>query len=133
MTVHTPLQPIRSATLPAAPADSEWAATIARFAAIEARQGDRAFDNACAETSRYYRETIEKGGYWLAPNIARFGDEEIILEWWQGNKKLTLYFSPDGTAEYLASWGTDISADMDEGDARVPGTFRRLWTWLHSK
>ena len=133
MSTHTSPIKERPITQTIALADGEWAKTTARFVAIATWQGDISLDNARSEVLRYYRETTENGGHWFAPNIARFSEGEIILEWWRQEKKLTIYFALDGTADYLASWGTDISADMDEGDAREPGKFVNLWKWLHSK
>ena len=54
---------------------------------------------------------------------------EVVLEWWQGGRKLTIYIS-DSAIEYLQVWGKDIEAEMSEGDADSAETPLILWKWL---
>lgn len=48
-------------------------------------------------------------GNWLSPNITTSSESELVFEWWQGVKKLTMYVS-NQTTEYIQAWGTNISS-----------------------
>ena len=54
---------------------------------------------------------------------------EVVLEWWQGRRKLTVYVS-DTSVEYLRVWGKDIEAEMSEGNADSAEARLMLWKWL---
>jgi hypothetical protein len=66
---------------------------------------------------------------WSAPLCNPGSAGDVVLEWWSGAKKLTVYVTSD-TVEYLKAWGPDIEADMAEGDAADADTRRELWAWL---
>jgi hypothetical protein len=42
---------------------------------------------------------------------------ETVLEWWRGDRKLTVYFD-GGTVTYLKSWGPDVEREMEDGPVR---------------
>jgi hypothetical protein len=54
----------------------------------------------------------------------------VSFEWWDGDKKLTLYIRPDATT-YVKSWGPDTENDMDAGNMSAED-FPRFWTWLRA-
>ena len=65
-----------------------------------------------------------------APNVTASATGEIVLEWWNKEKKLTIFVSPDGSIEYLKSWGMDIEKDMEEGNADTSPKRIDLWDWV---
>jgi hypothetical protein len=52
---------------------------------------------------------------------------EVVLEWWHGEKKLTVYVTSE-SVEYLKVWGDDIGSEMEDGDAAPVAP--ALWRWL---
>lgn len=76
-----------------------------------------------------YHEVISSGQKWLDPNITASGEGEVVFEWWQGFKKLTVYVG-NQRAEYVKVWGPDINTDMEDGQADSPDMRGLLWKWL---
>lgn len=81
--------------------------------------------------SLFYKQVIRSDQNWLSPNVTASSEGEVVFEWWQGSKKLTVYVS-NQSAEYLKVWGPDVNTDMEDGEADSPETLRLLWKWLMS-
>lgn len=65
---------------------------------------------------------------WQNPYLSVSEDGEVVLEWWNGVRKLTIYVGAEG-ATFLKSWGLHLINDMEDGvlpDNWVP----RIWAWL---
>jgi hypothetical protein len=71
-----------------------------------------------------------KLGGWQRPHISSTEQGEIVLEWWRGERKLTIYFGDDG-AEFLEVWGIDIDEDMSSGPL-TNWSFSNAWLRLQS-
>ena len=67
---------------------------------------------------------------WIEPLI-NYVDQEVSLEWWNANKKLTIYFS-DAAIDYIRVWGANIKNEMEDGEIANPFCFVALWQWLIS-
>ena len=72
----------------------------------------------------------EVGLPWIEPLI-NYVDQEVTLEWWNANKKLTIYFS-DAAIDYIRVWGPNIKNEMEDGEIMNPFSFVALWQWLIS-
>ncbi len=68
--------------------------------------------------------------YWKHPHISVSEEGIIVFEWWQGSHKITIYNEKKST-NYLKVWGSDILANMDEGELHTPEDIISLWNWLH--
>jgi hypothetical protein len=66
---------------------------------------------------------------WLDPLVNFSPLDEIVLEWWNGSRKLTIYIEDSGV-EYIQVWGVSIDNEMADGDASAPSTVEVLWRWL---
>jgi hypothetical protein len=76
-----------------------------------------------------YREVTSAGQTWRRPHVTSSAEGEVVFEWWNGQKELTVYISAEA-AFYVRSSGTDLDSEMEEGDA-APATNRsQLWAWL---
>jgi hypothetical protein len=65
---------------------------------------------------------------WQAPHISASEDGEIVFEWWNGSRKLTIYVGAQELT-YVKSWGPHVLNDMEDGvipDNGIP----LLWGWL---
>lgn len=78
-----------------------------------------------------YHDVQDHGQVWLVPHVTASAGGEVVLEWWKGPKKLTVYLSAD-EASFVQVWGPDIVADMAEGDASSAASRQTLWAWLTS-
>lgn len=64
---------------------------------------------------------------WNEPHVSLNEDGDVVFEWWNGEKKLTLYVGEKVT-EYLSSWGPDIDQQMYAGE--LNGNLLQLWQWF---
>lgn len=71
--------------------------------------------------------TTKRG--WISPHVVADADGNVVLEWWEGRKKLTIYVHPE-TVEYIKVWGPDIFSDMEDGEVGGAEDHRALWRWL---
>jgi hypothetical protein len=76
-----------------------------------------------------YEDTSKSGKQWIAPNIVADADGNVVFEWWQGQKKLTVYIHPE-TVEYVKVWGPDIFSEMEDGNVEQVEDRCALWNWL---
>lgn len=67
---------------------------------------------------------------WSKPYVSSDEDGNVSLEWWKGERKVTIYISPQET-EYVKVWGTNILTEMADGFVENIRTWLAIWTWLH--
>ena len=72
-----------------------------------------------------------KAGPWIQPHISASENGDITFEWWNGPRKLTLYFGDDGV-EVIRVWGIDIDNDMEHLHLRSTDDLAPLWAWLYA-
>ena len=75
----------------------------------------------------YEPEDRESAG-WQRPHISASEEGEVVLEWWNGDRKLTVYIGAD-QASFIKSWGPHVVNDMEDGGLSHDG-FAALWSWL---
>jgi len=80
----------------------------------------------------FYQEVSILNQDWLNPHVTASAEGEVVFEWRQGVKRLTIYVGNQG-AEYVKSWGPDINTQMEDGHANTASIRRSLWMWLMSK
>lgn len=66
---------------------------------------------------------------WAKPLVGADGAGNVVLEWWRGERQLSIFITP-GTVEYLKSWGVHIFSEMEDGDIGNAAQCRALWNWL---
>lgn len=66
---------------------------------------------------------------WIHPHISASPFGDVIFEWWNGDKQLSIYVSGD-EAEYIQTWGHGESVEMDDGDATSDENRRKFWSWF---
>lgn len=76
-----------------------------------------------------YEDTLTAERGWTLPHVVANADGNVVLEWWEGRKKLTIYVHPE-TVEYVKVWGPDIFSDMEDGEVEGAEDHRMLWRWL---
>lgn len=65
-----------------------------------------------------HRDTKAVGLPWVDPHVSASEDGDVSFEWWQGQKKLTVYVSATTTL-LLKVWGLSITNQMAEGVAET--------------
>ena len=93
-----------------------------------AKPNAEAIANAEARLPELYR-ICTSVGVWRDPHISASEDGEIVFEWWNGQRKVTLYFLPEAM-EVIRSWGTNIDTEMDERPVPSLDRFLAVWAWL---
>ncbi len=78
-----------------------------------------------------FREVESASLPWLQPHVTSSAEGEVVLQWWNDPKRLTIYFSAH-EATYIKSWGPDIVTEMEDGDAASATSRADLWSWLTS-
>jgi len=84
-------------------------------------------ENARQFLEEAYRQSIMTAG-WQTPHISASEDGEIAFEWWNGNRKLTVYVGPQHLT-YIKSRGPHVVNDMEDGVLPEDG-ISSLWAWL---
>ncbi len=64
------------------------------------------------------------------PHVSASAQGEVVLEWWRGERKITVYIAPDGDVEYIRIWGADIENDMTNSTANTGVEGLQLMRWL---
>ncbi len=82
-----------------------------------------------ALAARLIDEATPEGTRWIAPLVSDSADGGVMLEWWSGPRKLTVYIWGD-RVEYVQVWGPNMRDQMREGSATKAGTFMPVWSWL---
>jgi hypothetical protein len=69
--------------------------------------------------------------WWHRPLLNISIENEIVLEWWHKEKKLTIYICPN-TIDFIKVWGADMDDEMDDGliDLSDNDAILSLWQWI---
>lgn len=75
--------------------------------------------------------TTNNNLWWHEPLMNISINDEIVLEWWHKNKKITIYVCED-TIDYIKVWGTDMENEMEDGIVNLydRDNLINLWQWL---
>jgi hypothetical protein len=137
-----PNSPQRQEAFARAQRKASLLATILRVRALERRpEGWNGYDAlppdhaavvyAEAWLREAFREFESAGLPWFTPYVTSSAEGEVVLQWWNEPRKLTLYFSAH-EATYIKSWGPDMVTEMEDGDAASATSRKELWMWLTS-
>ena len=63
------------------------------------------------------------------PHVRVNEDNDLLFEWWNGVKKLSLYIEPS-CIRYVKSWGCDMETEMEAGTFEINDGFLLAWDWL---
>ena len=78
-----------------------------------AKPNEQAVERARQLLEDAFRDTTTTVG-WQSPYISASEDGEIIFEWWNGVRKLTIYVGTEQST-FLKSWGPHIVNEMEDG------------------
>jgi hypothetical protein len=79
----------------------------------------------------FYREILDLPLDWVEPNVTASAEGEVVFDWWNDIKSLTIYIG-NQSVEYLKAWGADMNTEMENGSVNSPAICRALWKWLMS-
>jgi hypothetical protein len=80
----------------------------------------------------FYRAAVNSGFGWSNPVLNLSDDGSLVMEWWRGLKKLTIYIAPAEKPAFVRVWGDDIDTEMDDGTLPNVEDFADLWVFLNS-
>lgn len=66
------------------------------------------------------------------PRVSATPEGEVVLEWWNDSRKISVYFSEDA-ATLLRIWGPNITTEMSEEDPLVMEIAVSAWKWLRGE
>src|ERR1700752_2379665 len=55
----------------------------------------------------------DKARQWEEPHITASADGEVVFEWWNGSKGLSVYVS-ETDVSYIKDWGVNIQDEMED-------------------
>jgi len=85
---------------------------------------------ACANAwTAQFKRVIDSD--WKPPHVSASEDGDVTFEWWNGEKKLTIYIRAT-RPEYIIAWGADIDNEMSDGVIATGGQFNEMWRWLRA-
>lgn len=96
----------------------------------EAREGEQAVRPGTVEFTKHWLATLERlvAGGWQLPGVTASPFGEVVLEWREGERRLT-FFVDEGRVEFLRSWGLS-DAEMTDGDVGSQGDAMSHLQWL---
>jgi len=74
-----------------------------------------------------YREIKTQEATWVLPHVTVQDGGDVVFEWWQGQKSLSVYISAD-EIWFLQSAGSN--SEQTEGYADKQEVRRSIWQWL---
>jgi hypothetical protein len=80
--------------------------------------------------ARLFEITRKNGLWWNLPLINVGFESEVVLEWWNKDRKLD--FDILGSKiDYMKVWGADIENEMEDGSTSISERdLIRLWMWI---
>lgn len=73
---------------------------------------------------------LARGLRWQEPHVGVNERGQVTLEWWKDTRSLTVYIRSEDRVDYLKAWGTDIEAEMEDGELNRLADFAALSRWL---
>jgi hypothetical protein len=74
---------------------------------------------------------LARGLRWVEPHVGCNERGQITLEWWQGDRALTLFVRSEERIDYLKSWGSDLVNEIEDGELIRSSDFLNLSHWLY--
>jgi hypothetical protein len=74
---------------------------------------------------------LENKWCWQDPLVNITFEHEIVLEWWNKSKKITVYVSEEAI-DYIKVWGADMDDEMAEGSINLNDDLTDLSQWISS-
>lgn len=97
-----------------------------------AKPNSLAVDSARNVIREFFRGAALTQYGWSDPYVGANESGDVVLEWWQGNRKVTVYVAPTEMT-YVLVWGDNMETEMDEGTIGISrDDFMRIWSWLHN-
>jgi hypothetical protein len=90
----------------------------------------RILEKANQLINKIYSIAKNRGFWWDEPLVNVTEDQEIVLEWWNNTKKITIYIS-DKTIDYIKVWGADMDNEMEDDSIDLHDDFTPLWSWIN--
>lgn len=122
---------------------SEYAKELSFYSKIKSLFNKNSFELECIN-SKIISKTYElikclssiatKNNLWWDQPLGNISiDNEIVLEWWHKEKKITIYVCTN-SIDYIKVWGADMDNEMEDGSISLnENELTSLWKWLTEK
>jgi hypothetical protein len=94
------------------------------------RPQEAAIESARAWVRLMYYDTCLTTHSWTEPHVTSNEEGNVTFEWWNKDKKLTVYLSQHD-AWYIKVWGPDVVSEMSDGTAQSSEERQDIWSWLN--
>lgn len=94
------------------------------------RPNENAVRLALVHLADFCQEAALTSYPWAPPHVS-VSENEVILEWWKDELKLSLYVG-EQSIEFIRVWGTNIDNEMNSGVLWQDSDFASLWHWLNT-
>ena len=74
-----------------------------------------------------YDDIIHTSLRWKTPHVTASEDGDVLFEWWNDEKGLSVYITAQGKAEYIMDWGPNIVTEMEDGNASITHMRNSVW------
>jgi len=74
---------------------------------------------------------LARGLRWTDPHIGSNERGQVTMEWWHGQRTLTIFVRSEHQVEYLKAWGPDIQHEMEDGELSRITDYLILSRWLY--
>jgi hypothetical protein len=78
----------------------------------------------------FYNVVILNSLSWKDPHVSLDVDNEIVFEWWNKERKITIYIE-EYKITFIKVWGENVHHDMKDGPIDFADDFLNLWKWLN--
>ncbi|CBN55687.1 hypothetical protein OSCI_2310005 [Kamptonema sp. PCC 6506] len=80
---------------------------------------------------RLHSVALKNNWWWCDPLLNISFENEIVLEWWNQEKKITIYVYEE-VIDYIKVWGADMDNEMEDGSISLDEDLTDLWQWIAS-
>ena len=109
----------------------EWKETLSRLPSPDEAPSQRAVNRAALLLEDLEYIAGSRGIQFSEPNASVDSEGQILLEWWVGDRKLSIYVSED-VAEHMRIGGAALDSPIEEGLVECEDDLLELWRWLES-
>ena len=91
---------------------------------------ETALDKTNILINKIYDVATNNNFWWDKPFADVTENQEIVLEWWNQRKKITIYVDKE-TIDFLKVWDTDMENKMEDGFINLADDLTDFWGWIH--
>jgi hypothetical protein len=89
----------------------------------------QAIEYALSWIELMFGDVLSASMSWKEPHVAADEEGNVLFEWWNDDKMLSIYVS-EKDVSYVSAWGADIINEMEDGMIETFSDCIKVWKWL---